>query len=513
MTGGPTLCERFHAETKYIAGDMDKFQVRVRQDPPKPFKSYQSDQAVSLIGYLPFERHPFTGGPMPEVPEATGLPSLKALARLLYFTNGITGIMPMPDGTRHYLRAAPSAGALYPTEIYLAVHDVPDLADGIYNLDVKNHALIPIWEGHFGNHLLAATGDHGAIAQAQVSIILTGVWERSRWRYQERAYRRILLDTGHVIGNLNCVGPTFGFGVFPVGGFLDRALNSLLFLDDGEEAALAVVALPRLDTLDLDRVPDHTAAPSAASHGAVAAGNDSLLHQLHLAAFLDDAKPMDHPKPDPEVLEIAYLDADETVALDHDMPLWDGGIEGTILARRSTRKFIPAPIALTDLGTILSFAYQPAVPLSDARPSSQQMFDPSLLDTYVIVNSVVGIDSGIYYYAPISHELRLVRAGDYTAACHHICLGQDLGRDAGVVVIHTSDLSKAIGRYGDRGYRYLHMDAGHIGERIGLAAQALELGASGIGGFYDDDITRLLGLADPHGVAYVTTVGRPAEPT
>ena len=62
--------------------------------------------------------------------------------------------------------------------------------------------------------------------------------------------------------------------------------------------------------------------------------------------------------------------------------------------------------------------------------------------------------------------------------------------------------------YGDRAYRYLHLDAGQIGERINLAAIRLNLGVSGIGGFYDDEVNALLGLPLEQIIVYITTLGQ-----
>jgi SagB-type dehydrogenase family enzyme len=89
-----------------------------------------------------------------------------------------------------------------------------------------------------------------------------------------------------------------------------------------------------------------------------------------------------------------------------------------------------------------------------------------------------------------------------------LCLGQNLGRDAGVVLFHTADLQRAIGRYGDRAYRYLHMDSGHLGQRLNIAAVRLGIGVSGIAGFFDDQVNEILGIPGDEAVLYITTLGR-----
>lgn len=106
-------------------------------------------------------------------------------------------------------------------------------------------------------------------------------------------------------------------------------------------------------------------------------------------------------------------------------------------------------------------------------------------------------------------ELRQIRFKNFRQELHYLCLGQELGRDAAAVVFHTADLKKAVAKYGDRAYRYLHMDAGHLGQRLNLAAIHLGLGVSGIGGFFDDQVNEVLGIPHDEAVLYITTLGRP----
>ena len=119
------------------------------------------------------------------------------------------------------------------------------------------------------------------------------------------------------------------------------------------------------------------------------------------------------------------------------------------------------------------------------------------------------MERGCYYYAPSSQELRQIRFKNFRRQLHFLCLGQDLGRDASAVIFHTADLKTAVAQYGDRVYRYLHMDAGHLGQRLNLGAVNLGLGVSGIGGFFDDKVNEVLGIPSDEAVLYITTLGRP----
>jgi SagB-type dehydrogenase family enzyme len=126
------------------------------------------------------------------------------------------------------------------------------------------------------------------------------------------------------------------------------------------------------------------------------------------------------------------------------------------------------------------------------------------------VHAFDGLSPGVYYFAPGFMELLKVREGNVKNAVFHLSLGQELARDAGAVVIHTADLEAATERYGSRAYRYLHMDAGHLGERINVAAIKLNLGVSGIGGFFDDEVNELLDIPENELCVYITCLGRPA---
>lgn len=181
----------------------------------------------------------------------------------------------------------------------------------------------------------------------------------------------------------------------------------------------------------------------------------------------------------------------------------------TILKRRSTRAYSGEDLTLEELKALLDFTYQPQHYLDQGLDGEPDYFDLSLLETFIAVSGVTGLEEGCYYYAPKAQELRQIRFKNFRQQLHYLCLGQDLGRDAGAVLFHTADLQKAVEKYGDRVYRYLHMDAGHLGQRLNLAAIHLGLGVSGIGGFFDDHVNDVLGIPADEAVVYITTLGRP----
>lgn len=274
-------------------------------------------------------------------------------------------------------------------------------------------------------------------------------------------------------------------------------------------------AMPRLSDVQAREIRRSSVYPSRSVDEAAGSGEASLLRRFHEASRIGEGEGgSEGSLRDEKALEEKYRDR-PCIPFKGGTIDWGTGIEETIFRRRSTRAFNEGSIKSVDLASILSFSYEPAI-LKDETFAEQrghpQVFDPSLLETYILAHGVEGLDPGVYYYAPKSQELRRVRSGEFRQQAWEFCLGQDLGRDAAALVIHTSNLPAAVAKYGNRAYRYLHLDAGHIGQRLNLAALRLDLGASGIGGFFDDEVNQLIGLPLDHAVIYVTTLGRPSTP-
>lgn len=162
--------------------------------------------------------------------------TLEQFSRLLYAAQGVTA-------PNRWFRAAPSAGALYPIELYAVVHDVADVEQGIYHYAVQEHELETVGAGDFRSGVVQAGLFQGFLGQANVCFVLSAIFQRTRWRYRERTYRYVMLEAGHVGQNLYLAATSMGLGACAVGAFLDGELNDLLGLDGEEEATLYVVSV------------------------------------------------------------------------------------------------------------------------------------------------------------------------------------------------------------------------------------------------------------------------------
>ena len=140
-------------------------------------------------------------------------------------------------------RAAPSGGALYPIETYVAAHRVQGIEPGLYHVGAGGRVLEQVRSGSVAGDLLVAGLGQDFLRDAPVVLVLSGVFQRSRWKYHERHYRFVCWEGGHISQNVYLAAEAAGLGACFVGSFLDGPLNDLLRVDGHEEAALGLIAV------------------------------------------------------------------------------------------------------------------------------------------------------------------------------------------------------------------------------------------------------------------------------
>lgn len=164
--------------------------------------------------------------------------SLLELAALLWASQGITFRF------RNFsFRAAPSAGALYPVETYVAVHRAEGIAPGIWHFQVEEFALELVAAGDMRRELAAAGLHQSFLGNAAVVFLWSGILGRAMWKYRQRAIRYLFLDAGHICANLQLAATALGLGCCPVGAFFDAEVERLLQIDGREEMALYLAAV------------------------------------------------------------------------------------------------------------------------------------------------------------------------------------------------------------------------------------------------------------------------------
>ena len=442
---------RFHEYSSESRGSaFRRAPVLALEAQPPAFKWYPHVRHIALERGSPSDDgrglDAMLRGPKAEPGSGPASQPALTLAKLGQFLHLSAGVTARRGGIA--LRAAPSSGALFPAELYVAAQRVDGLEPGLYHYDAEHHRLEAL--GALPEPLADTLGE------AQALIVLAAVFERTAWKYRNRAYRYVAADLGHLLENVRLAGHYAGLPVhLPV--FFEEAQAALaLGLDRRKEDVLAIALLggsPRAPAV---------AAMARGDGAAPLTGAAALLRLPRVAAAAG------------------------------------GDLHAVLVARRSQRRFDAAPLTLTELATVLA-------------GMSQKPLLSHAVRTDLVVNRVAGVKPGVYRYLPHQHALHLVRAGELAQQAQSAALSQDVIGDAAAVLILSAERA-AMFAQGARGYRMAFLEAGMMGQRWLLGATALKLAACPVGAFYDDEAAALVS-ADPQQrwVLHFAALGKPSS--
>jgi len=183
-------------------------------------------------------------------------------------------------------------------------------------------------------------------------------------------------------------------------------------------------------------------------------------------------------------------------------------LEEAILNRRSRRDFGDSALALAEVSQIL-WAAQGITDETGLRaaPSAGALYP---LDLYLVVGERgEELEEGVYHYLPQSHSLQLTLAGDVRQTLARLSVEQMFIAEAPLSLLITAEYERTTKKYGERGVRYVHMEAGHVGQNVYLQAEALGLGTVTVGAFQDEEISQALDLPSSYRPLYVMPIGHP----
>ena len=458
---GLALIERFHEFSAHSRhGVLRRAPATDWGDAPAPFKTYPGRPRLAL------DRHQGVGA-------------------LMWHTAGVSlwrgGVA---------FRTAPSSGALFATELYLAVRHLRGVAPGLWHYDAQAHALERLADA------LPPPWDVGSTANAPAAtVIATAVFRRSGHKYRDRTYRYVLADLGHALENLRVAAGALGHRLVLAPCFDEAGIARALSLDEAEEGVLALGVLDGLapGCASAQRWQAGPAAAPASSQPA-ALGVTETMHQ---ATSL-------HP-----VSPAAAAPALPATSLAHALPApspsrataTGSPLEG-IARRRSIRRFAATPLSQSQLATLLRAMTGEAPQLSPA------------LRVDVLTHAVQALAPAAWRYDARGQRLlpRTTAQADLRQQSRAAALGQDVIGDAAAVFVlsidRTAFAADALGPA--RGYRHAFIEAGLLGERLYLQGGALGLGVCAVGAFYDDEVSQLVGV-DPalEWVVHLAAVGVP----
>jgi len=181
-------------------------------------------------------------------------------------------------------------------------------------------------------------------------------------------------------------------------------------------------------------------------------------------------------------------------------------VEEAVANRRSVREYATTPLEISEISQLL-WAAQGLTDPSGLRtaPSAGALYP---LEMYIACGNVTGLSAGVYHYLPQSHALDRVIGRDVREDLYESALRQPSVRDAAAVIIIAADYNRTTRKYGERGIRYVYMEAGHASENIYLQAYTLGIGTVSIGAFDDSGVTSVLRLPKNQTPLYLMPIGK-----
>lgn len=182
-----------------------------------------------------------------------------------------------------------------------------------------------------------------------------------------------------------------------------------------------------------------------------------------------------------------------------------------ILNRRSIRDFSKKPLSKEQLSYLIwastglqrkerGFEYRTA-------PSAGALYP---IETYVVINNVKNIAQGVYHYNIESNHLEEIKKGDHRSVIAEAALNQPMCYHAAAVFIWTAIFNRSKCKYGQRAYRYIYLDAGHIAENLALSATSINLGTCQVAALYDDEVNQIIDIDGiTESTIYLSVVGVP----
>ena len=477
------IAYRYHQATEHSVWSIQANQHTLdwRNEPLKE-KRYLDTASVALPVDLPV-------GDMPAIEaivyrdDVEGIeiqPTFEQIAYLLYYSAGITKKLIYPQGAFNF-RAAACAGGLYPIEVYLVCGDLEGLAAGVYHFNPVSYQMDVLREGDYRAVLVEAGAEEPALARAPAVLIYTAITWRSSWKYQSRAYRYHFWDAGTMLANSLAGTVVQNLPVKVVMGFVDEQVNRLIGIDGHEEKSLCLLPIgmsaeppPAVDELPV-LTPE--VLPLSESRQEY-----PLIDEVHIASSLETSAEVKAWRQAADSVHTADLEGEfldlQVEELDR---LPEKRFETVVVERGSSRRFLHEPVPYPALSTILARATSP-FPTDWIGPQGS-----FLNRIFLSVHDIEGLEPGAYAYHQQQGTLELIRSGHFRSQAAHICLGQNLGGDSAATFFFMADLNAVLGRFGDRGYRLVQMEAGILGGRIYLGAYAYGYGATGLT-FFDREM-------------------------
>ena len=185
----------------------------------------------------------------------------------------------------------------------------------------------------------------------------------------------------------------------------------------------------------------------------------------------------------------------------------DTSVEQALYKRRSVRAYRDEPLTLIEISQLLWAAQGVTDATRGFRtsPSAGALYP---LEVYIVISDVDGVTEGVYKYNPHQHEIARIRAGKVKNDLTNAALGQTCVAESATAVVFSAVYERTTQKYGTRGIRYVHMEAGHAAQNVYLQAVSLDLGMVAVGAFKDKEVRKILNMSAKEQPLYILPIGR-----
>ncbi len=430
---------------------------------------------------------------------------MSTLSDVLLLSYSLTAKSQMGGQTQYY-RSVPSAGALYPTEMYVCSHHIQDLEPGVYYYDIHGFSLKRL---RSGNRMPIQDADQLAFPCGDIAatILVSGIFFRSSWKYRTRAFRYVSLDTGHLVENIVATLNLYALPHTVHYNFDDDRLNYLIGVDGKREACFACIHIyaqsitpqQSVDRTVDDNMPLDAAILDASQVSPRESADDVITTVYRLGSEIGSQSAVKG------VAGVTDQEISGSFSIkDPQKPDPAKPYAESVLKRRSTRSYRSDPYPRQHLMQLISLLCKP-IP---GRVKPESLEDANMAMGF-LANNVSDFDSGFYLLDQAGKQYQLVMPGNLNTQMATVCLNQNWLQQAPLHFLFMSNLERLERRFNSRGYRYCMIDAGRMGQRLYLGATAMGDGCCGIGALYDQEARDLLGLNDGSYLLYLVAVGQP----
>jgi SagB-type dehydrogenase family enzyme len=421
------------------------------------------------------------------------------LSRLLWHSMAVSSWKKVPGtGNRYSLRVNPSSGNLHPTETYLALRGFTGVDDGLYHYRAASHALELRSPGGWTQHLAQALRIPWA-AESSLIVGLTSIFWREAWKYRDRAYRYCCHDLGHAMMSLLLAARALGLPGGAIAHFADSRLTRTLGLTGSDEAPMAFLIFPSRNSDGRKSILPRDVFAGVPNELSSEEIPYELLLGIHRSTLLSDTSRT------PQNISTANAAAigeghPPLHAVSRDI-VGDSSLGIITRRRRSALDFDvrTPPMERSGMEQLLDFATRDWPADWRGNFGGEDATDrpgTDFVTLYLYVHRVRDCEPGVYRWDRGTRKLEQLHRGNVERVAAYLSLEQALAGNACFAISMVADLAAAARNFGNRGYRYVHFEAGAIGQRLYLGAEALGWNATGIGAFYDDDVHRYLGFLE-----------------